>query len=81
MNTPDIAPETKPRNPLHLTFQEELFLFLSLMLATCFLLPWRDFQSPSDFLANTRSDAPFWWFVLIVICIAPLSVRFPRVRP
>lgn len=81
MNTPDIAPETKPRNELHLTFQDELFLFSSLMLATCFFLPWRAYESPSDFLSGTRPDAPFWWFLFIVICAAPLSVRFPRVRP
>ncbi len=81
MNTPDIAPESQPRNPSRLTFQEELFLFSSLMLATCLFLPWREYQSPSDFLASTRPDAPLWWFVLIVICLAPLSVRFPRVRP
>jgi hypothetical protein len=81
MNTPAIAPETKPRNTLPLTFQEELFLFSSMMLATCFFLPWREYQLPSDFLAGTRPDAPFWWFVLIVICATPLTVRFPRVRP
>jgi hypothetical protein len=81
MNNPDIAPESNPRGPMHLTVQEELFLFSSLMLATCFFLPWRAYESPSDFLTSTRPDAPFWWFVLIIICVAPLSVRFSRVRP
>jgi hypothetical protein len=81
MNTPDIAPETQPGSPSRLTFQEELFLFSSLMLATCFFLPWRAYESPSDFLSGTRPEAPFWWFMLIVICAPPLSVRFPRVRP
>ncbi len=76
-----MATESKPRSPLRLTLQEEVFVFCSLMLATCFFLPWRAEQSPSDFLSSTRADAPLWWFVLVVICIAPLTVRFPRVRP
>jgi hypothetical protein len=76
-----MATESKPRHPLALTIQEEVFVFSSLMLVTCFLLPWRTEQSPSDFLSSDRTDAPFWWFLLIVLCLLPLTVRFPRVRP
>jgi hypothetical protein len=73
--------ESKSRHPLALTIQEEFFVFSSLMLVTCFLLPWRAEQSPSDFLSSTRADAPFWWLLLTVLCLLPLTVRFPRVRP
>lgn len=72
--------ELKPSRPA-LTFQEELFLFCSLMLVTCFFLPWGDHQSPSDSLSSDLTAAPFLWLLLTVLCLAPLTVRFPRARP
>jgi hypothetical protein len=73
--------EPKPRHPLHLMLQEEVFVFSSLMLVTCFLLPWRNAESPSDFLSRARAEGSLWWFLLVILCLTPLTVRFPRVRP
>jgi hypothetical protein len=71
--------DSKTRGSLRLTLQEEIFIFSGLMLATCFLLPWQADQSPSDFLSRTEA---YWWrFLLLVVCVTPLTVRWPRVRP
>src|ERR1041385_1075628 len=68
---------------IQLTPQEEFFLFASLMLITCFFLPWRATQSPSDFVRawDLQSGTPQWLFILIVICLTPLSLCLPRIRP
>lgn len=69
----------KPQEPL--TRQEECFLFSSLMLVTCFFLPWRDTRSPSDDLLAWNALAPAWVILFTILCLTPLTVRLPRVRP
>ena len=66
-----------------LSRQEEWFLFASLMLVTCFFLPWRGEQTPAEMLSEWKSnpEATMWLFLLVSICLTPLTVRFPRVRP
>ncbi len=66
-----------------LSRQEEWFLFSSMMLLTCFLLPWRGEQTPAEMLSEWKSnpEAFMWLFLLVSICLTPLTVRFPRVRP
>lgn len=75
-----MATDTTSPKPT-LTLQDELFLFSSLMLGTCFFLPWRAEQAPSDFLSGTGFFSILWWLVLLAIAAAPLTVRFPQVRP
>ena len=70
---------TKPHKPL--TLQDELFLFSSLMLVTCFFLPWRNHESPFNWLLTPDRSLPFWNFFLVVLCLVPFCVRLPRVRP
>jgi hypothetical protein len=64
-----------------LTLQQELFIFCGLMLATCFLLPWRAEQSVSDFMVGPYPNRFPSWFIFTVVCGTTLTVRFPRVRP
>ena len=75
-----MATELTPPKPT-LTLQDELFLFSSLMLGTCFFLPWRAEQAPSDFLSDSGFISMLWWLVLLAIAAAPLTVRLPQVRP
>jgi hypothetical protein len=70
-----------PQKPTTLNLQQELFIFFGLLLATSFALPWRDGQAPGDFLFSTRADRWLWWCLFFGICAAPLTVRFPSVRP
>lgn len=70
-----------------LTVQEEIFLFASLMLGTCYFLSWRIVnnteQSPWDMLLV--SEQPLVSYILtlllVLICLTPWSVRIPRLRP
>jgi len=73
--------EATPQKPTVLNLQQELFIFFGLLLATSFALPWRDGQAPGDFLFSQRPDRWLWWFLFFGICAAPLTVRFPTVRP
>ena len=76
---------SEPKKIWHVAFswQEEGFLFSSLMLITCFFLPWHGDQTPAEILSGgqTNGDALPWYFLLICTCLTPLSVRLPRVRP
>lgn len=67
-----------------LTLQEECFLFSSLMLLTCYFLPWRD-QDDSAWSLLARGDnpftSPFLLLALLMICLAPTMVRVPALRP
>jgi hypothetical protein len=69
--------------PLKLTIQEELFIFCSLMLLTCYFLPWTGNSTLWDFLSESisTSAALFWIGLLALYCITPLSVLRPRARP
>ena len=67
-----------------LTLQEECFLFASLMLLTCYFLPWRE-QELSAWNVLVRAENPIATFCLtlafVVFCVAPTTVRAPVVRP
>ena len=69
--------EHSPRKSIRLSLQEEIFVFSSLMLVTSLFLPWYADQAPSDLLSGPSP----WWFLLAVLCLTPLTVRMPRVRP
>jgi hypothetical protein len=73
--------ETPPQKSAVLNLQQELFIFCGLLLATSFALPWRGDEAPGDFLFSNRADRWLWWFLFFGICAAPLTVRFPKVRP
>jgi hypothetical protein len=64
-----------------LTLQQELFIFCSLMLATCFFLPWTGEQAPWNFMIGPHWNRVIWWFIFLVVCGTTLTVRLPRVRP
>lgn len=67
-----------------LTAQEEIFLFASLMLLTCCFLPWRGMeQSPWQMASeSTQRLGLFAWIVLfLLVCLTPLTVKRPRIRP
>jgi hypothetical protein len=64
-----------------LNLQQELFIFFGLLLATSFALPWREDQAPGDYLFSTEANRLLWWFLFLGVCAAPLTVRFPSVRP
>ena len=66
-----------PHKPTLLTLQQEVFVFSSLMLLTCLFLPWRNDEAPSEFLSDTSP----WLLFVGVLCLTPLTVRMPRVRP
>jgi hypothetical protein len=59
--------------------QDMLFLFCSLMLLTCYFLPWEAGQSLWDFLSTSSSF--FWPALFILYLVMPLSAAAPRVRP
>ena len=66
-----------------LSRQEEWFLFSSLMLVTCFFLPWRSDQTPYEILSEWKSplEGSMWALLLVVLIATPLTLRYPRVRP
>lgn len=67
-----------------LSFQDECFLFSSLMLFTCLFLPWRN-QDDTAWNLLARGDnefsRPFLLLALLTICLAPTMVRVPALRP
>ena len=63
-----------------MSFLQPLLLF-GLLLATAFALPWREGAAPGDYLFSNRTDRGLWWLLFLGIAAAPLTVRFPRVRP
>lgn len=80
------VPATLRRFDTSLSRQQQLFLFSSLMLLTCYFLPWRiaDAElSPSGIVAITSS--PFQLTVLLslyfILCIVPLTTRREQLRP
>jgi len=66
-----------------LSFQEELFVFSSLMLITCYFLPWRENETPWDMLLESGSGVSSLFLVglFILYCLTPWSVLSPRARP
>jgi hypothetical protein len=73
--------DTTPQKPIVLSLQQELFILFGLLLATAFALPWHNGVAPGDYLFSNRPDRGLWWFLFLGIAAAPLTVRFPRVRP
>lgn len=65
------------------TLQDKLFLFASLMLLTCYFLPWMGEESPWNVLASNSSASFLLFFVgfFILLLLTPLSVSAPRARP
>jgi hypothetical protein len=69
------------QKPTVLNLQQELFVFFGLLLATSFALPWRADEAPGDYLFSTQPNRLLWWFLFLGVSAAPLTVRFPAVRP
>jgi hypothetical protein len=68
-----------PRKSFAFNQQDMLFLFCSLMLLTCYFLPWEGGQSAWD--AISTSSNLLWPGLFILYLVMPLSAAAPRMRP